>query len=289
MATPRSLPPPDGHDPDDERATARGSRVMRFGAAVSAVILASVIGTMPDAVRISASIGAASSGLSLWVALLALAFFPLAVATVLLRHAFASLRLFDPKTVTLGIATLLVWGLMTFFALSGLGFLLRATTHHHGLAGVTFAGSGIVVAGVLALLAIRLVHLLRSGTPMLRWAAIISCGLVVGVGVAFFGHVLAHSEPASALSIDVIAFVLAATFGAGAFPHRSRPLAPLALAGPPLAAVVLVVGFATLKASAPLRAAVEADAPILSHVLTRTISDRAPARVAPVPGLTPPP
>jgi len=66
----------------------------------------------------------------------------------------------------------------------------------------------------------------------------------------------------------VIAFVLAAAFGAGAFPHRSRPFAALALAGPPLAAVVLLVGFATLGGSAPLRAAVSAEAPVLDVVLS---------------------
>ena len=285
MVIARSTPPGAG-DPDDDRATERGSRVMRFGAAVSAVILASVIATMPAAVRISASIGAASGGVSLWVSLLALAFFPLAVATVVLRHALASLRLFDPRTVTTGVAAVLVWGLMTFVALSGLGMVLRATTHHHGLAGVTFGGGGTVVAAVLALFAIRVVHALRDGSPALRWAAIISCGLLVGVGVAFSAHVLARSEPASALCIDLIAFTFAAAFGAGAFPHRTRPLAPLALAGPPLAAVVLVVGFATLGGSAPLRGAVEADAPILSRVLAFAIPGGATRRVSPVPALT---
>jgi hypothetical protein len=262
---------------------------MRFGAAVSAVILASVIATMPAAVRIAAAMGAAYGGLSLWVALLALAFFPLAVATVVLRHALASLRLFDPSAVRTGVAATLVWGLMTFVALSGLGVVLRATTHHHGLAGVTFAALGIVIASVLAPFAIRLVHVLRDGPPWLRWTAVVSCGLVVGALVAFSGRVLGHSEAASALSVDLIAFLFAAAFGAGAFPHRSRPLLPLALAGPPLAAVVLVVGFGTLQASLPLRAAVLADAPVLSPVLSGALPAGPYGRASAGPALTPQP
>ena len=69
---------------------------------------------------------------------------------------------------------------------------------------------------------------------------------------------------------SIVALMVAASFGARAFPYRSRPFAPLALAGPPLAAIVLVIGLGTLKSSAPLRSAVQAEAPVLACALCLT-------------------
>jgi hypothetical protein len=86
----------------------------------------------------------------------------------------------------------------------------------------------------------------------------------MGVGLAFLTRVLGASAAGSALAVDIVAFAFAAAFGGGAFPTRSRPFGPLALAGPPLAAIVLVVGFGTLRTSAPLRAAVDEAAPVLA-------------------------
>jgi hypothetical protein len=239
---------------------------MRFGAAVTAVVLASAIATVPAAVRIAPSLRGSAGSLSLWISLLAVAFFPLAVATVVLRHALAALRLFDPRAVATGIATVLVWGLVTFFGLCVFGALLRATTHQHALAGVTFAGGGIVLAAVLALFAARAVPLVQKSAPPLRWSMIAATAVAAGFGLAFLARVLARSDGAGALPVDIVTFAFAAAFGAGAFPHRSRPIAVLAFAGPPLAAAVLVIGFATLRTSPPLCVALDAEAPVLSAI-----------------------
>jgi hypothetical protein len=267
---PRSIPPEAPQRPSQRPSEApepHGTRVMRFGAAVAAVLLSSVVATMPAAVRIAPSLTPTSSSASSWVALLAIAFLPLTIATVALRHALAALRLFDPKTVATGVTTVLVWGLATFVALAGLGTFLRATTHHHGLAGVTFACAGVVIAAPVALFSTRFVQWAQATPPPGRWLAYLALGLALGAGLVFFGRTLGHSPGASTFALDVAAFAFAAAFGAGAFPRRNHPLVPLALAGPPLAAIVLVVGFGTLRSSPPLRTAVMEEAPVLGAAM----------------------
>lgn len=240
---------------------------MRFGAAVSAVVLAATIATMPAAVRIAPPLAPACGGFSVWVALVALAIPPLAVATVLFRHAVAALRLFDGRSVVTGVMTALVWGASTFVVLTALGGVLRATTHHHGLAGVTFATGGFVAAGMLALVAHRFVSWAHAAPWILRWLVVGAVGSSFGVTVAFLGRALGRSDAAGAVAVDVLAFTFAAAFGAGAFPHRSQPFVPFAVAGPPVAAILLVVGFATLGASPSLRVALDEEAPLVSPVL----------------------
>jgi hypothetical protein len=247
---------------------------MRFGAAVSAVLLSSVIASTPPAVRIARALAGTCGAASVWLALIALAFAPLAVATVTFRHALAAIRLFDSRAVALGVASAVLWGLSTFFALAGLGAFLRATTHHHGLAGATFAVTGVAVALVLALFTTRFVRWCSAASAVVRWIAVAVVSVAMGVGLASVARPLGHSEAASIFVADLVAFVFAAAFGAGAFPYRSRPLAPLAFAGPPLAAVVLALGLGSVRTSAPLRAAIDDEAPLLSTALPLACAPR---------------
>jgi len=264
MATPRSIPPliP---GPAPAEAEERGSRVMRFGAAVSAVVLSSAIATLPAAVRVSRAV-ATSGGASAWMALLAVAFFPMAFATVVLRHAVGAVRLFDARSVAGGVLAAVVWGATMFAVLAALGAGLRATTHHHGLAGVTFALTGAVAALLVALVSVRVAALIREASAVVRWLALAALLILLAACGLLFMRALGQSPAAVTLTVDLVAFALAAGFGAGVFPRRTRPFAPLALAGPPLAAVVLVVGFATLGSSAPLRSALGEEAPVLAAV-----------------------
>jgi hypothetical protein len=266
MTTPRSVPPESRRPPADDAAD-RGSRVLRFGSAVTAVLLSSVIATLPAAVRMAPSLTSACGRPAGWLALLALAFGPVAVATVALRHALGAVRLFDPGAVAAGAATAVLWCATSIGAFTVIGAFLRATTHHHGLAGVTFACAGVVTAALLALVSVRLVTWARAASPVLRWTVLLLGVAGLGAALAAFVRLLGHGDGAPALATDLLALVVAAIFGAGAFPRRSRPSLALAVAGPPLAAVVLVLGCATLRASPQLRAAVQADAPVLGSVV----------------------
>lgn len=254
---------PDPHAEAEER----GSRVMRFGAAVSAVVLSSVIATMPAAVRIAPAVVGSCGATTVWLALLALAFVPLAIATVTLRHALAAMRLFDTSAIAAGVATAVVWGVTTFLGLAGLGAMLRATTHHHGLGGVTFAGVGLTFAAIVAIFARRFVDVCLAASPALRWLAIGVTSVGMGVLLASFARHVGHSDGVTVFAVDLVAFLFAAAFGAGAFPYRSRPFAALAFSGPPLAVVVLVLGLGTLRSSAPLRTAIAEDAPVLAAAM----------------------
>jgi hypothetical protein len=267
MVMPRSIPPPGSDGSNGVEAEETGSRVMRFGTAASAVVLASILATMPAAVRVAPQVAASCSAASAWVSLLALAFVPLLVTTVVLRHALAALRLFDSKAVAGGVAVAIVWALLTFTALTPFGAALRATTHHHGLAGVTFALGGLVVAAIMAVFSVRLVQWGRAASPVQRWVVMCASGLAFGSGLAFVARLVGGSAPASAFVLDVVALVFASAFGAGVFPYRSRPVAPLALAGPPLAAILLVVGLGTLHTTPALRSTIADQAPVLAGAM----------------------
>lgn len=255
---------------------------MRFGAAVLAVVLASAVGSLPAAVRIGGSLSSGSNLLSVWVAFSAAVLLPMAIATIVLRQAHAALRLFDPRAVSNGLVVALVWALTSFGVLLVLGAFLRATTHHHGLAGATFGTVGLVASLLIALLAMRVVAWARSVWAPVRWLLLVLGGLGLGAELASITRTLALSPAASTWCADVLALVLAAAFGALAFPARRRPLAPLAVAGPPLAAVVLVLGFAALRSTPQLTLALEDESPLLSSTLCQLIGRPVPAKaVAP--------
>src|SRR6202042_1491313 len=107
-----------------------------------------------------------------------------ALATVVVRRALAALRLFDPAALSTGLAVASVWALASFGALAALGAFLRATTHHHGLAGVTFAAAGVSVSALVAVFATRIVGWARAASRVLRWGTLALGGLALGIEMA---------------------------------------------------------------------------------------------------------
>jgi choline-sulfatase len=165
---------------------------------------------------------------------------PVSAATSPLRE-LGGLRVFG---VALWLATLLV-------ALSLFGGLLRATTHHRALAGVTFAAGALLVAVGCALVCARIVVILRNASSRVRRVAMAMLGAgaagAIGIlGVRFLQVV--GDDPASSAAvatvIDVVAFTLsagAASLGWG-FARRF-----LAIAGPPVAVFLAALGMTTLR------------------------------------------
>jgi hypothetical protein len=146
--------------------------------------------------------------------------------------------------VALWLATLLI-GLSVF------GSLLRATTHHHALAGVTYAFGALFLAIGDALVIARVVAIAR-GLPD-RGRKVLMLALAAGVGIVLFAvgvrFVRAASHDAASFAaagtvIDVLAFALAAFFASRARVAWRRPLA---LVGPPVAVVVAALGIAALR------------------------------------------
>lgn len=258
------------------------TRVLRFGTAVGLAAAASLACVLPATLRIA---GATSEGATrIWVALGGAALVPMVAAVIVLRGAREGLRAFglQPRPgvdadwgpssdaaerraygIVLWLASLLV-------LLSVYGSVLRATTHHHALAGVTYAIGALVLAVGSAIGCARIVAILGGASEGLRRGggvllAIVTAAALAWVAVRFLRAASADAASAAAAAtvVDVLAFTLAAGFAARpAFAGRRA----LALVGPPVAVTVLVLGAITLR-DGPLRAAIDNRAPAFSTVV----------------------
>src|SRR5262249_43327968 len=142
-------------------------------------------------------------------------------------------------------AAILWWIVLEAAALSVFGTVLRAKTHHHGLAGVTFAVLALISGLVVALLAVRAHRMLRR-MPLLGQRA----GLWIAAAALFLVVMLIGVRTARATGIHtagglVDALALAVT-GALASARPFGRLRPLAIVGVPVAIIIVAAGFSTL-------------------------------------------
>jgi hypothetical protein len=163
------------------------------------------------------------------------------------------------------------WLFASVDALLVFGALLRRTTHHHPLAGATFALVGLVVLVVFGALA------RRALAVALTWSDATAHGIfglaAFGLGVLPILVALKVGPPASGILVDALAYVIAVGFLSRASFAGDRLLG---VVGPPLAVVVLLIGLTSLH-KAPLDAAVHARAPLLSppvDVITELVRGR---------------
>ncbi|HLK40205.1 MAG TPA: hypothetical protein VKU41_25815 [Polyangiaceae bacterium] len=252
-----SAPPPQVASED------AGSAAVRFGTAVGIALAAAVACTFPAALRISSAV--ATLGLvTTWIALSALGVAPMVAAVVVLRGARAGLRTFAGPGAELRAFGVGLWLTLLLVTLSYFGAVLRATTHHHALAGVTFAAGAIVLAVGTALVCVRVVAILRAMAPSTRSVVALAIGGVAALALAWTGlrflQAVVHdssSTTAGGTVVDVLAFCLASLFAARpAFATQK----PIALVGPPVAVFLAAVGLSMLR-DPTLRDAVEERAP----------------------------
>jgi hypothetical protein len=251
-----SAPPP---LPEEENP----SLVLRFGTAIGLAALAAMGCAVPAAVRVASGFSGAG-GARAWVALGAAALGPMTAAIFVLRGASDGLRAFGGPGAGQRVFGVTMWLAALLVALTSFGSLLRATTHHHALAGVTYAFGALAIAVGTALVCARLVAIVRKVPPAAQSLAMGSLGGVAAVAIAWVGLRLvsaasrdAASAAALATVVDVVAFAVAAFLGS------RRALAArrlLALVGPPVAVIVAALGISALR-EAPVRAAVTERAP----------------------------
>lgn len=259
---PASAPPPPKAD--------TGSFVVRFGTAVGLGAVAALAGAVPATLRVASVAAHGPGAVRVWIALAAAALLPMVVAVVVLRGAREGLRAFAGPGAGLRVAGAGLWLASLLVGFTLLGRVLRANTHHHGLAGVTFAFAALFFAVASAVVCARIVSLARGAPDFARRGLMLILGTAAILALAYVGlrFVRAASHDAASYGaagtvVDVLAFGLAAFFA-------SRPSLiarrAIALVGPPVAVVVVALGLTTLR-DAPMLDAIGESAPIFAPVV----------------------
>jgi choline-sulfatase len=256
-------------DPQQQTNDAGVSFVTRFGSAAGMGLVATALAATPAAMRVMVGPPSPCTGLGVWTALVAAAVGPMIVAVVTLRGARVGLRSFGGKHAMPWLAGVAMWFALMFFLLTGIGAVLRATTHHHGLAGVTFALLSVVTAVALALASARVVAIVRRWPPSARWAVLAVGAAVGGIFLAVLRGRLAGGEvPApgttSSTVVDWLAFGIASAFASR---HEFTGRRVIALFGPPAVATALALGISALRACPPLGEAIVEHAPAFAPAL----------------------
>jgi hypothetical protein len=261
---PGSAPPP------PRAAADTGSFVVRLGTAVGLAAFASLAGAVPATLRVTSVAADGPGTVRVWLALAAAALVPMVAAVVVLRGAREGLRAFAGPGAGLRVVGVGLWLSSLLVGFTLVGGILRAHTHQHALAGVTFAFAALVFAIASAVVCARVVALARSAPEFARRGLVLILGaaavLALGyVGLRFVGASShdAASYGAAGTVVDVLAFGLAAFFA-------SRPSLiarrAFAVVGPPIAVVVVALGVTTLRA-APMLDAVGESAPVFAPVV----------------------
>ena len=202
----------------------------------------------------------------MWLALVACAMVPAIVAIAVLRGARDAWALFDGESAWLDAAGVALWGLAMLVVLALFGAVLRATTHHHALAGVTFAIGGVAAGAIAALFVRRLVVIAARFSSAARVVLVLGAFSALVVVVVALAIRLARESPlspgASAIVVDLLAFIIAVTLLSK--PSFARGV--LARTGVPLAAGLFALGFAVLAQSTTVGAAVAERAPAFAWV-----------------------
>jgi hypothetical protein len=264
------LPLPPGEPPSPPHSPPSGSLVLRFGTAVGLAAAAALACALPAAMRVTSTVGQQDGTGRAWAGLAAAALLPMVITVVALQGAREGLRAFAGPGAELRAYGMALWAGALLILLTALGSILRATTHQHALAGVTFAFGALALAVGLALVCVRLVALMRAASEMVRIGSALALGMLAfaafgGVGARFL-HAVSHdpaSAPAGGMIVDILAFGLAALIAArGSLAARRA----VALVGPPVAVAVAALGFTALH-DPPLRAAIDERAPVFAPVV----------------------
>jgi hypothetical protein len=264
MASPARVPE---HD-DDPAFEGGGSFGVRLATGLGAAAFAAGFAAVPAGLRLAQAVPNVS-GVMPWLACAA-ALLPAMIAAVfVLRRARVGLRSIagpDPAARAVGVA---LWLVLLFMFLATFGAVLRATTHHHALAGTTFAIGGVVAAIGLGVVCARVSSIVASRGERTRRALLLLTSVVVAMTAVLAATRMARAlssaggEPSSAgaLFIDVLAFSIAAAFAS----HPAfAPRKALAIAGPVGAVLLFALGMYALNVSAGLAPAVAQHAPAIA-------------------------
>jgi hypothetical protein len=141
---------------------------------------------------------------------------------------------------------------------------LRATTHHHGLAGVTFAIGGLVIALALALVSRRL-RQLALATSLLGRSALVSSSTAVLACTVFVVLFRVARGGAAERAPSAIVDGLACVIAVSALSRQTfARVTWLAVAGVPLSLGLAALGWALVQREPALLEAIRAHAPLFA-------------------------
>jgi len=218
--------------------------ILRFGTTVGVAFVVAVVGTAPSALRVAKAMP--DRGLfAVWAVMGAVAFFPSALLVALFRGARRGARSFLRERALAYGTRLFLFGALAPPVVVTFGALLRAKTHHHALAGVTFAVVTTIVLVAELAFASRVSSLLAARGEKVTKAGFVVAFVAFLASVAWVGLKASRAGgPAACVFLDVLALLLAAGFGSRRSFSDARALA---FVGPPLAAAMLALGVATAR------------------------------------------
>jgi hypothetical protein len=229
-------------------------------------VLAAIAASLPAELRIGDG-GSMLRAFEQWLALAALQA-PLAILVVaVVRRGRAGLQMVAGPRAPLFAAAALWWAVLELGVLSVLGALLRAKTHHHGLAGVTFAMLALISGLGVGLLALKGIALLgrmpaQGHVAALGIVAVTSFVVITLVGVRTSRAEGLHT---AAALVDLLSLLVASVVASTRLVARWRPLA---IGGLPLAVAILLLGFATVSAEPDLSGLLAEGAPVQAWLLS---------------------
>jgi hypothetical protein len=232
----------------------------RFGTVVGGGVLAALGASLPAVMRIGDG-GSVGRALELWMALAAI-LTPVAIATVgILRQARIGIRILAGPNAAVLAASVMWWAALEAGVLAVFGALLRAKTHHHGLAGVTFAVFALISGLVVALLAVRGGRMLLAAPELTQRIALVVTAMATFAILMLAGVKTARAEGlhTAAAQVDVLALIVAGAIASAPGFARARPFA---IAGVPVAVLVLIVGFTTFHGDTVLEKTIGETAPV---------------------------
>ncbi|MDB4942307.1 MAG: hypothetical protein JWP97_1841 [Labilithrix sp.] len=240
--------------------------ITRVGTVVGGGVLAAITSALPAELRIGDG-GSVVRAFEQWLALAALVT-PLAIVMVaVLRRARVGLRIVAGERAPLYAAAALWWAVIELGVLSVFGAVLRAKTHHHGLAGVTFAMLALISGLGVALVALRGIRMLVRMPPQNHVAALGVVTVTTFIVVTLVGLRTSRAEGlhTAAALVDLLALVVASVLAS------SRPMSrwrPLGLGGIPIAAGILLLGLATVRSEPDLSGILNEGAPVQAFLLS---------------------
>lgn len=258
-------PPMERVDRELEAESAGQPIVVRVGAIVAGGVLAALACSLPASLRVGDH-GTVLRALEQWIVLSAVSTPPAVMAVAVIRRARVGWRLLFGDRTRRVVLAVLWWSLLELALLGAFGAVLRKTTHQHSLAGVTFSVFAVVSGFFLALLARRVATMVEAGGDGPQKLALGAGAMCVTVALVVTAVRLARAEGmhAGAGLLDAILFTAATTLGSARVLARTRPLA---LAGVPVAVLVLMVGLTLLRIEPSLREAIAESAPMHSLVI----------------------